>query len=1605
MASPLTMLSYMNRLAAKDERYDDRLARAANDAGGIDRTIAEFGASLLPESADTDPSKFATKTGAVKAAFKNDDARRNYVGKTEEIYTTLLAQPDLAAMHPSEMMSIASRAALEMPGAEGRTIKEDIFEHDLREETKWFGGKPGRALPGYEEYKKAKLAGAKDGENIFTRDFSPLDTLETAIFAGGGIAAAGYAAAGVGLAPILAGAGLGIGAYTLADQFLEGKLTDPNTSGKQKVVEFLADAGKHTLDLGMGALGGSGLFKAGTIAAKATTTAGKDVVLSQVASPSAKAIFGGTALEMAEWAAGTEGARIASNWYMDTDFAKAREGSWTNLILGHLGAGGAGFIGVGSGVKGLTNRFLENMAKGAVARGEYELASKSLLLTPKAENIIKAGEAQAQLDLVSKNIGGMVSERQKYLYDTLLASEKTTLGDVTKFVAGKEAGLQAGPRAVENRSPIDELMTEVSISQHKPADYTGMMPKAGKEATIPAQPGYAAKVKQSFYERFNGNVTDETAARTEFLRFTEPQVERATGLYSGTDMTLTESINKVAGEAKLQKHVAEFEPLYREFDMPPPPQAAFDSALWREQAFSVKPGTATSVQVKPSVTFTAEEADRLAMAGFDTSNISKGAVEHMRSLMKQSSDEQTAFMKFAGKEKITKKTFENYNTEIVVPREIDAMTKEKPLLDSIDLKDPAAVEAYSKSLLESHARSGGEAPTEFSLLEIERDRILNYISKRTGVSFEEAAQTSAYEKWVEVANTATTRAAEALPEETKQVIHSVFTPSPARVLAADTQAAYDTVTKNNEELHKKLLKAVGVMGISALGIGLSTLLGADEAEAGVISNAAKGIFKAAKVVDDGAKAAFETGLVGRHYNPKTGDWARMGRMDVTAMAAAKYGEQKNWIRATQRWIFGSDKLMSSASTSAFYEPLADPGVALAHAATQISFNTRNQLALFDDIIKGVGGKSMAKEMSADVMPILEEYGHIPAALESVTKQLENAQRARARFTDNKAKATFLPDVLAKKTAEIDGRIETLLGKMDELAPKYEQYKAKMTEYHNKWIDQNPYTRIYLALDDTPDFVKYPQLKGKLTASEQLAVDRIRAQNMDISDALLGLGEKPIQGPYVHYSLPEGARELLNSKAAAVADERGMVNGIPWTKIYSRGQFTLPAVPDIMHVQPAYVADIERRLGMMGFWDKQNPNGWAKHANSDLVKNSPGLSNIWDRIKTMTEPREFTSADVWANRYGAFEATRLLFGSVSAGAKHLFKQLGNISQYGAGTWARNLVPAARIAVRNAIPEEIAGRFGMKGSQLNEVVEAITTQNRYYNAISDMEFGGRDLKGLDKYLQAFAHKGGIFINGIEKFDRTLTVLASLEMAAKKGMTAEQAVYGVMDSILKNNFLSGPLNATWMRDPKIRALALFQTTPMKILERKMTNFANTWGALKDTYKELRSMTPQEALAQVKELRHYITQGEAAFKQNVIADALFSRKDVFGTPATVQFMRDMIASSLVATGGAAMGMDLSGHVFHLPFVSTEGGKASLRVSPIAQGALKTWDDYVHDNDFTTTTFFKNWLGRQHIIPTAVHKAMRVGEGDIPDMYKGSWLQYLFSVPATEQKSRYGTR
>lgn len=241
----------------------------------------------------------------------------------------------------------------------------------------------------------------------------------------------------------------------------------------------------------------------------------------------------------------------------------------------------------------------------------------------------------------------------------------------------------------------------------------------------------------------------------------------------------------------------------------------------------------------------------------------------------------------------------------------------------------------------------------------------------------------------------------------------------------------------------------------------------------------------------------------------------------------------------------------------------------------------------------------------------------------------------------------------------------------------------------------------------------------------------------------------------------------------------------------------------------------------------------------------------------------------------------------------------------------------------------------------------------------------------------------------------------MASKRGMTAQQAMYGIFDTILKNNFLGGALNPGWMKDPKVRALFLFQTTPFKIWERRIVNAYKAGQSLKIAGRQFKGASLFEIVQLMTGLKSEIKVGETALKRSMIMDALNSERDFFGTSVSKQLVKEMIISGLIIGGGASLGMDFSPQVGHAPFFNFEREEPTLRTAPIVNGVFKTMAERHaaakndEDSEFWVTEFVKNWLGNNGIVPITVHKAMRLSENDIPELYKEGPMKYLFSVPA----------
>lgn len=153
---------------------------------------------------------------------------------------------------------------------------------------------------------------------------------------------------------------------------------------------------------------------------------------------------------------------------------------------------------------------------------------------------------------------------------------------------------------------------------------------------------------------------------------------------------------------------------------------------------------------------------------------------------------------------------------------------------------------------------------------------------------------------------------------------------------------------------------------------------------------------------------------------------------------------------------------------------------------------------------------------------------------------------------------------------------------------------------------------------------------------------------------------------------------------------------------------------------------------------------------------------------------------------------------------------------------------------------------------------------------------------------------------------------------------------------------------------------------------------------------------LSELKNLRQGVKEGEFRFKHSLIMDALTHEKDLFGTSVSKQFMVNMLTiGGILGVGDHFMDINLHGQIVHPPFLKFGESAVSLGMNPILGAgyeAMMQRED--EDSDMLLVEFKNNWLGKAGFLPTNFKKVMRLSEGDIPEIYQGSKLQYLFAVP-----------
>lgn len=653
-------------------------------------------------------------------------------------------------------------------------------------------------------------------------------------------------------------------------------------------------------------------------------------------------------------------------------------------------------------------------------------------------------------------------------------------------------------------------------------------------------------------------------------------------------------------------------------------------------------------------------------------------------------------------------------------------------------------------------------------------------------------------------------------------------------------------------------------------------------------------------------------------------------------------------------------------------------------------NTAKAFALVQDVLSMVtGGESHMKEVSEAMKPLLEM----------------NMTASRVSFhRGNISKLDEMIEGLIKKKSKLsgdealamDGNIEKLMMMQDASNQAISELKFNKEAFDKQWrtiaeglAEKYPSTRIALALEGEGMAANDPWVLKHLTDREKEAVGHLRKLHNKIAEYIIDVGGKPImEKPYIHHAAhPDMDWKGLQKSLEGYSLESQ--NILPLSRLFHREYNSKQMMPDIHYVMQQYLPDIFKRIEMMDFWKKGKPNGWSAHMHALEQMGWRAPAEFMKSIAQGFLPEDRTWANNIARQAYALEAARLIGFNPAPGFKHLMKLEANWSNFGVKMGLTNLPKAFDIykkEVGAAVLEKMTGKKVTRDME-TELYRTFTHAGNMSAIIQDLGLYEPPRGWVEKIGRQLSNYTGTIINNTERFDRAMSFVGSMEMAAKQGMTAEQAIYNLYDTILKTNFLSGNQNPSWLRNPKIRAMMMFQGTPFKIAEQRALLAVRAGRGIKKGWDEY--------YKQLQDIRKMVGEGEKEFKWNLIKDALESEKDINGIPYAYQLMRKVMILGTVITGGAALfDADMTGHMLHLPFVKHEGG-LKVNLNPVLSAAMET---KAKEDEFWLSSFFKRWLGSAPF-GAAVGKAARLKEDDIPKIYRDSKFRYFFGIPATKEE------
>lgn len=794
------------------------------------------------------------------------------------------------------------------------------------------------------------------------------------------------------------------------------------------------------------------------------------------------------------------------------------------------------------------------------------------------------------------------------------------------------------------------------------------------------------------------------------------------------------------------------------------------------------------------------------------------------------------------------------------------------------------------------------------------------------------------------------------------------------------------------------------------------------ADASVTSTAAawlmKGAAKAGKSVESIAKGAVDAGLTARPLPTgalEVGEWRPMEQLRLWKKEV--YEGMTSTAQAIKQVPTMSKTFLSRLSPRYFdeqaYHELMMPSTQLASASSAIQHNVPEYLQLVKNIMDqhplANTYKRAIREVNEVMRPFAERYYGDKVAFDVIENDLKEIGKQLKEKAGGKSPAA------RNAVSALEARRIALEKAKAQLLPSLQAMSAEHAALVEPLARKYATVRVALAAEDTFEFSKYPFLKGMMTRDDAVAAARIKNLMEHFAGRIKGAGEKVIESePYIHHASHPVSSTVFAQRRL---DELGVGGGLtsPLAKFFSRSENSLQLFPEINYIMQRYIPDAEKRIQYATFWQKGKKWGWDSHQWNDFVQSTPVLRDYWSRIRESLQPPPETFWNKLANMYSTLEVVRLIGFAPSVALKHAFKVSGSMAMAGPSATIRNLPKATVLWAKNMVRQN-ADRAMIKSlgidiknpGVLEELAYTYAHNNRMMQNILDYEIntlarGDRGfMSKFNKWTRTLADWGGSLVNAVEQWDRTFNVLIATEMAAKKGLTTEQAIHGILGTTLRNNFLGGPLNPRWLASPVLRSIFIFQGTPFKLWERRFINAYHTGKAIKSAWGEsYKGEGIRGVLNEMAGLKRYIQDGERELKQNLIYDAFNSKRDILGGSMPAQLMKEMLLLGTAMTVGGYLSMDFTPQVLHLPFVKTDRQEPGVTTNPFINAFFKTAAQrreavkYDEEPDFYVSSFARNWLGKSGVIPATFHKMIRISDNDIPDIYKDSPMKYFFAVPA----------